>query len=405
MDFDPLSLFTPCSRKVEDYSSINIISYEKSRKEFLEAVDIVKTEIENDVHFQPIHILDLPILELKPPAEVLIIILKLFSPDIVYNFTKDDEGLQEIDPDVDIEEIFKEKGITEEIVQKALFWLERFCPRLDNRLKLAYLPQLSLSLRKNNDYNAYITRIISSNLSWLSESEKGIIYKEASLRISENCGRTAQPEIVRKIVIPNLNNFFKSSDHIKLKEPSLTSDNLGLKTWGSSLILSNRLINKNNNYLVDPIIELGSGTGLVGMVSAILGHKTILTDLSEIVPNLKENIELNKVSAVAEVLDWTNPKSFIEKYPHEKFNTILISDPIYSPKHPYWVVEMLDLFLSHNPNARILIQLPLRPKYEEEREVLWNLMSTYFIEIESELEDGEDDFGKIKFCFKMYIRK
>ena len=56
------------------------------------------------------------------------------------------------------------------------------------------------------------------------------------------------------------------------------------------------------------MLELGSGTGLVGMVSSLLGYPTVLTDLPEIVPNLQLNVDLNKLNNVTVLeLDWTNP--------------------------------------------------------------------------------------------------
>ena len=54
----------------------------------------------------------------------------------------------------------------------------------------------------------------------------------------------------------------------------------------------------------------------------------------------------------------------------------MLSDPIYSSKHPYWVVNMINKFLDmDDSNSRVLIQIPLRPKFEEERQLLWDLLN------------------------------
>lgn len=407
MDFDPLSLFTPSVAK-EDYFEISL-TCNTSLDDYSDNKILIDFE---DNLFQPLHVLDLPLLQLKPPAEVLLMFLKLLSPDEVYNFTKP-EGVNDEDKKVDTWKTFQNKEITEELLNTALEWLVNFCPRFNNKVKLSYIPFLSTSLKRNYDsqYNAWLTRIISSQLPWVSDSElKRLISKEASLRLSENCGRTAQPEIVRKIGLPNLSKYLKGTEYIKLKEPSLTSDNLGLKTWGSSLILANRLINMNklgNEYLTGPVLELGSGTGLVGIISSILGYETYLTDLKEIVPNLQDNVLLNNIDANVDELNWCDASSFISKYGNDKrFNTIILSDPIYSSKHPYWVVDMVEKFInSKNNNARVLIQIPLRPKFEDERSLLWELMNENFTEIEHEIESGFDDFGEMGFCFKKFIRK
>ena len=407
MDFDPLSLFTPSVSK--DDSSEICVEYNTGLDDYSENKVLIDFE---DNLFQPLHVLDLPLLQLKPPAEVLLIFLKLLSPDEVYNFTKP-ESVNDEDKKIDTCKTFENKEITEELLNSALEWLVNFCPRFNNKVKLSYIPFLSTSLKKNYDsqYNAWLTRIISSQLPWVTDSEyKRIISKEASLRLSENCGRTAQPEIVRKIGLPNLSKYLEGTEYIKLKEPSLTNDNLGLKTWGSSLVLANRLINKNNlgdEYLSGPGLELGSGTGLVGIISSILGYETYLTDLIEIVPNLQDNVQLNNIDANVDELNWCNPSSFITKYGEDKkFNTIVLSDPIYSSKHPYWVVDMVEKFInSKNSSARVLIQIPLRPKFEDERSLLWELMNKNFTEIEIEIESGFDDFGEMGFCFKKFIRK
>lgn len=90
-----------------------------------------------------------------------------------------------------------------------------------------------------------------------------------------------------------------------LREPALTGDNLGLKTWGSSYILAQMLHTIGKTSLAHlfgeaagrprpPVLELGSGTGLLGLAAAAVWRThVILTDLPEIVPNLAHNAEKN----------------------------------------------------------------------------------------------------------------
>ncbi|EGW33410.1 uncharacterized protein SPAPADRAFT_151473 [Spathaspora passalidarum NRRL Y-27907] len=406
MDFDPLSLFTPPPAVEEEHEQVSLTSKASVGPDAkpISPDSIPHDDDDDDDYSLPLHPLDLPLLKLQPPFEVLITILKLFAPNEVFNFNVEEPSdIEFIDPNT----VFTEKSIDESTISIALSWLATYTPRFNTIKKLAYIPTLADSFKKtySNEFNAYFTRLISSPLLWITDPSQ--IHKLAALRISENCGRTAQPEIIRKIRLPNLDKLLGNvnNGYILLKEPSLTSDNLGLKTWGSSLVLANRLLNNNDGYLTNKVLELGAGTGLVGMICSLLGYETLLTDLPEIVPNLQENIQLNEIKSDACALDWTDPSSFIEKYGNTKFDTIVVSDPIYSPQHPYWVVNMINQFLSASPDARVVIQIPLRAQYEQERQTLWDLLeSSNFTQLQHEIEDGFDDFGEMKFCFKLYSR-
>lgn len=402
--FDPLSLFSPVKKYTNEPGEYFYNDSYEAKGDLNESDDDSDDDDDLDA---PIHILDLPVIRSKPPYVVLMVILKLLAPNETLNFgpsspTTDNEI------EVDASTVFTEKGLDQLMVNEALLWLETRCPRLNTVSRLACLPAFALGLRNNyaEGYFSYMTRIVSSELAWIdNELFRSALQKEASLRISESCGRTAQPEIIRKIVINGLQ-AFHVDDVIRLKEPTLTSDNLGLKTWGSSLILAQRLItfNSEKQYLRSPVLELGSGTGLGGIASCILGYKTYLTDLREIVPNLKDNIELNNIgNALAGELDWTNVSTFTAEHGNIKFPTILVSDPIYLEQHPYFLMnairEMADF---SEQETRILIQIPLRPKYENERALLWQLMEQLFIMEDEKIEKGYDDFGEMSFCFRMY---
>lgn len=76
------------------------------------------------------------------------------------------------------------------------------------------------------------------------------------------------------------------------------------------------------------ILELGSGTGLLGLTAAMLWNKpTVLTDLPDIVPNLDVNLKRNgfgqtsESMASAEVLDWSDAEGSVvfSQDPNNKF--------------------------------------------------------------------------------------
>jgi hypothetical protein len=75
-------------------------------------------------------------------------------------------------------------------------------------------------------------------------------------------------------------------------------------------------------------LELGSGTGLVGMAAAaVWGLNITLTDLEDVEDNLRFNIQKNYGKIVeirgghvsAEVLDWNHPDEALASCPTKEF--------------------------------------------------------------------------------------
>uniref|UniRef100_H2YUE6 Uncharacterized protein n=1 Tax=Ciona savignyi TaxID=51511 RepID=H2YUE6_CIOSA len=62
--------------------------------------------------------------------------------------------------------------------------------------------------------------------------------------------------------------------------------------WEAADVLANFMVEKYD-FHGKKVLELGSGTGLVGMVAAYMGAHVTLTDLDKFLPILEENIELN----------------------------------------------------------------------------------------------------------------
>lgn len=219
----------------------------------------------------------------------------------------------------------------------------------------------------------YLTSIVSSSLNWIEDEDaKDSIWTAASARLSERAGRNAMPAMTRTFVI-------NDQVSISLHEPSLTEDNLGLKTWTSSLLLAQRLA-ECRQYIQEDctrVLELGSGTGLVGIAAACIWNThVLLTDLPEIVPNLQQNLSQNQdlisrysSSVQARSLDW-NDETDLPAQESEKYMVILAADPIYSPEHPKLLVAAVRRWISWDQNARFIVELPLRDRYDGERKDL-----------------------------------
>ncbi|ODV98530.1 hypothetical protein PACTADRAFT_48272 [Pachysolen tannophilus NRRL Y-2460] len=409
--FDPLDFISKQKITISEDVGNDIALISDTKDEQLQNLgDLAMGDLA--VHDLAVHVLDLPPISRNFPGEIIMLLLKLLAPDPIMNFggtlVETETKTLIINDEEIISSKLKSREIDHQEFSRCLPWFENNAPTLLPGKKLALIFE---NLNPEN-LNHYLTNIISSSLDWIPDDLlKEKIWKEASLRLSENCGRTAQPEIIRKIVMKGFPEK-TGKNYIQLKEPSLTSDNLGLKTWGSSLMLSQRLVSNHQNLLFEPILELGAGTGLVGITCALLGYENIFaTDLPEIIENLSYNIQLNDISSncIVEALDWSNSKHFQDllkqKYGQnsDMFNTLILSDPIYSSKHPQWVINMIEIFLKKTEISRVLLQIPIRTNFEEEREMLWKMASDIGLhEVQFEIERGYDDFGKQKFIFKEY---
>lgn len=201
---------------------------------------------------------------------------------------------------------------------------------------------------------------------------------------------------------------------IRLHEPALTEDNMGHKTWGSSLVLAKLLhqlepptpgTSEESEESVCTVLELGAGTGLAGLAAAaVWGRGVVLTDLPEIERNLSRNVKSNaevlaKVGgrAVSGILDWTHSEALVvpglTRNCDMKFSVILAADTIYSPSHPSTLVETIIAWLNPSDKARVIMTYPLRSAYDSQCRHLRELMSDAGLLVETDwLEPGGDDW-------------
>ncbi|KAJ4366405.1 Protein-lysine N-methyltransferase rrg1 [Neocucurbitaria cava] len=257
----------------------------------------------------------------------------------------------------------------------------------------------------------YLTSIVSSSLKWIEDEEaKEEIWNQASSRLSERSGRSAMGAMSRKFRIPSSSGSFELSIH----EPALTGDDLGLKTWAASYLLAKRLHTLNlipaNTNEKPQVLELGSGTGLVGLAMAALGADVLLTDLPSICSNLAHNAQVNSEivnrnggSTRTAILDWTDPTScklcsdaaVEDEALASKFPLILAADSLYSPQHPQMLVDTIDVWLSADINAKVIVEFPYRDAYLPEVQDFRQRMSGIGLQIIEEGEEkGYDDWGE-----------
>ncbi|KAH9828248.1 protein-lysine N-methyltransferase rrg1-like [Teratosphaeria destructans] len=181
---------------------------------------------------------------------------------------------------------------------------------------------------------------------------------------------------------------------LTIADPShISADNLALSTWGSSEILANTLhkidvdlpeTNDMENLL--PVLELGAGTGLVGMTAAAAWKTTaVLTDLPPILPNIEANVHLNR-AVISQygghvrygTLDWFHPDRLTfgrdpsgGEVDSSQARVILAADTVYSEEHPELLVNVIKCRLEPGQRSRLIICYPLRIGYLDHIRDLW----------------------------------
>ena len=223
----------------------------------------------------------------------------------------------------------------------------------------------------------------------------------------------------------------ESKISIILREPSLTGDCLGHKTWAASYLLAKRLphLLQLMSWFADPryrsaqsrpvdlcnlhisdanrvagvmphILELGAGTGLVGIAAAATFTTVVhLTDLPEICENLAYNCQQNQSvindcggSTSAFPLDWSDIPSDDALPREKKYDMILVADPLYSFEHPEMLANTIKYFLRRDVNSRAVVELPLREAYQDEVDRFVRKMDMGLYLVTHGEETGFDDW-------------
>lgn len=284
--------------------------------------------------------------------------------------------------------------------------------------------------------SAYLTKIVASPLSWLqSDHERETILDLASHRLSQRSGRTGMSSLTRVFTVPlkppDINSASSPSTlDITLHEPAMTEDNLGLKTWSSSYVLAKTLYTLRSTVSISPelpILELGAGTGLVGLAAAaVFRCRVLLTDLPVITENIARNVDANLASlhsldgdAAAAILDWTDPATIEvanrtgegmlqQLQQHQgKFTTIVVADPIYSPDHPKMLVGAVEQWLDRGEGAekaRLILAYPIREAYLPQIADLKERLSALGLRVEREGEEvTRDDWVEdVRVCWSVW---
>ncbi|XP_043930222.1 protein-lysine methyltransferase METTL21D [Protopterus annectens] len=118
---------------------------------------------------------------------------------------------------------------------------------------------------------------------------------------------------------PYFHRTVEKRDGSSLLIKQCTSGDVGCVVWDAAIVISKYLEtdcfyrNGEHIFLNKSVVEIGSGTGIVGIMAATLGANVTVTDLEELQDLLTRNIEENKHlitgSIEAKVLKWGEKKA------------------------------------------------------------------------------------------------
>lgn len=188
---------------------------------------------------------------------------------------------------------------------------------------------------------------------------------------------------------------------IQISEPALRAQGLSLTTWTSSFVLAGLLHKLDIDHSPTsgiPVLELGAGTGLVGLTAAVVWKTPVLlTDLPPIVSGLAGNIELNAGTVKDLVqcgsLDWSSPDSLRlqsgKTYAADvdKAQVVLAADTVYSEEHPELLSKTILQWLAKGSSVRAIIACAQRVAYLDQLRELWELLEAGGLEA---VEEGRE---------------
>ncbi|KAJ1719757.1 Protein-lysine N-methyltransferase efm6 [Coemansia erecta] len=155
---------------------------------------------------------------------------------------------------------------------------------------------------------------------------------------------------------------------------------VGSTVWDAGLVMAKYLDHQAQSGELDltgkTVLELGAGTGIVGISLARLQPKctVILTDKAELVPLLKHNVGMNTCeNAIAEALDWcdSGEQQLSGRWSEARPDVILVSDGIWASELHKPLADTLSRLAGEH--TRVVIGYETR-KFDEEAKfvALWS---------------------------------
>eukprot|EP01100_Stratorugosa_tubuloviscum_P010202 TRINITY_DN435_c0_g1_i1.p1 TRINITY_DN435_c0_g1~~TRINITY_DN435_c0_g1_i1.p1 ORF type:complete len:343 (+),score=143.25 TRINITY_DN435_c0_g1_i1:89-1117(+) len=189
----------------------------------------------------------------------------------------------------------------------------------------------------------------------LTENQDQHLQLDKSERELDNPLQEHTNELIEIGLGLNYKNKKNKKTIFKIQQTSYSNVGLAWKVWDSSIIFS-RWLWANQHILVQKkVLEVGSGCGLVGMVTSMFCEKITLTDYTQqILDNIQHNINLNqtlinKNNITLSLLDWctfspTNLPQGIES----KYDVIIGTDVVFHLALAKLLISVIAALLDEN---------------------------------------------------------
>ncbi|XP_036401765.1 protein N-lysine methyltransferase METTL21A [Megalops cyprinoides] len=148
--------------------------------------------------------------------------------------------------------------------------------------------------------------------------------------------------------------------------------------WDAAVVLCMYLELGKTELLGKAAIELGAGTGLVGIVAALLGAKVVITDREPAMELLRTNVQDNippeqQGAVMVSELTWGEG---LERYPAGSYDVILGADIVYLEE----TFPALLRTLEHLSSDRTEVLLACRIRYERDLAFLDMLRQSFTVQ-------------------------
>ncbi|XP_055521361.1 EEF1A lysine methyltransferase 3-like [Leucoraja erinacea] len=157
-----------------------------------------------------------------------------------------------------------------------------------------------------------------------------------------------------KELFPDQDRRFEFCGHVLKITQQLSKFAIPAIVWQSGIVLCRYFEEERITFIGQKVIELGSGTGIVGILAILLGGEVTLTDKPEVLGQIERNVARNvspsmiprpKVAA----LSWGEDE---DQFPRD-YDIILGSDIVYWPRSFLQLLKTL----KHLSDRRTVIYL------------------------------------------------